>query len=90
MGVITMHNQIDSQKTSKNGITSCDWHRADIIAELRKKGTSLASLSRSSGLNSRTLNNALDRRYPKAERIIADELGVHPSEIWPSRYGEVV
>ncbi|URH92486.1 helix-turn-helix domain-containing protein [Pasteurella multocida] len=63
-----------------------DWERVDIIYALNKKGTNLARLSRESGLNSRTLNNALDRRYPKGERIIADAIGVAPEEIWPSRY----
>jgi len=43
-------------------------------------------LSRQSGLNSRTLNNALDRRYPKGEKIIAGAIGVEPRTIWPSRY----
>ncbi|WP_262417001.1 helix-turn-helix domain-containing protein [Providencia rettgeri] len=28
------------------------------------------------------------RRWPKGERIIAEFLGVAPSEIWPSRYNE--
>ncbi|EGV05709.1 DNA-binding protein Ner [Haemophilus pittmaniae HK 85] len=63
-----------------------DWERVDIIYALKKKGTTLAALSRQSGLNSRTLNNALDRRYPKGERIIAEALGVTPEIIWPSRY----
>ncbi|MBI6262380.1 helix-turn-helix domain-containing protein, partial [Proteus mirabilis] len=49
-----------------------DWHPADIIAALRKRGTTLA--------------NALSRPWPKGEKIIADFLGVAPSEIWPSRY----
>ena len=84
-----MHKQTGSQKNTINGTTLCDWHRADIIAELRKKGTTLAGLSRNAGLNSRTLNNALDRRYPKGERIIAAAIGVEPSDIWPSRYSEV-
>ncbi|MDL4445091.1 helix-turn-helix domain-containing protein [Klebsiella michiganensis] len=84
-----MYKRIESQKCSTNGTTTCDWHRADIIAELRKKGTSLASLSRNAGLNARTLNNALDRRYPKGERIIASAIGVEPAVIWPSRYSEV-
>ncbi|HBY9734397.1 TPA: transcriptional regulator [Klebsiella pneumoniae] len=60
-----------------------------IVVTTITKGTTLASLSRNSGLNARTLNNALDRRYPKGERIIASAIGVEPSEIWPSRYGEV-
>ena len=84
-----MYKRIESQKSALNGTTSCDWHRADIIAELRKKGTTLASLSRNSGLNARTLNNALDRSYPKGELSIAAAIGGEPSESWPSRYGEV-
>ena len=38
-----------------------DWHSADIIAALRKKGTSLAAESRRNGLSSSTLANALTR-----------------------------
>ncbi|MFW0766376.1 helix-turn-helix domain-containing protein [Trabulsiella odontotermitis] len=63
-----------------------DWHPADIIAGLRKKGTSLAALSRSAGLSSSTLANALTRPWPKDEYLIAEALGMHPSTIWPSRY----
>lgn len=70
------------------------WHPADIIAGLRKKGTSLAALSRESGLASSTLANALTRPWPKGEFLIAKALEVHPSEIWPERYvgedGEIV
>ncbi|ENG3801794.1 helix-turn-helix domain-containing protein [Proteus mirabilis] len=63
-----------------------DWHKADIIAALKKKGTTLAALSRKSGLSSSTLANTLYRPWPKGERLIAQALGVVPSEIWPSRY----
>ncbi|EAO4574280.1 transcriptional regulator [Salmonella enterica] len=63
-----------------------DWHPADIIAGLKKKGTSLAAVSRRSGLASSTLANALNRRWPRGERLIADALGVSPEQIWPSRY----
>ena len=63
-----------------------DWYSADIIAGLRKRGTSLAALSRQSGLASSTLANALTRHWPKGERLIADALGVAPEQIWPSRY----
>jgi Ner family transcriptional regulator len=63
-----------------------DWHNADIIASLRKKGTSLAGVSRDAGLCSSTLANALFRPWPKGEWLIADALQVHPAEIWPSRY----
>ncbi|HEG4392861.1 TPA: helix-turn-helix domain-containing protein [Morganella morganii] len=63
-----------------------DWHPADIIASLKKRGTTLAALSRSAELSSSTLANALSRPWPKGEWLIADFLAVHPSEIWPSRY----
>lgn len=39
-----------------------DWHPADIVAGLRKRGTSLAAESRRHGLSSSTLANAPERR----------------------------
>ncbi|WP_241586595.1 helix-turn-helix domain-containing protein [Rosenbergiella epipactidis] len=63
-----------------------DWHSADIIAALRKKGTSLAAVSRNAGLSSSTLANALSRPWPKGEFLIAQAINIHPAEIWPSRY----
>ncbi|MCT4705396.1 helix-turn-helix domain-containing protein [Enterobacteriaceae bacterium H16N7] len=63
-----------------------DMHPADIIAHLRKQKSSLAALSRQNGLSSATLANALCRPWPKGEYLIADALGIEPSEIWPSRY----
>ncbi|ATA27133.1 transcriptional regulator [Brenneria goodwinii] len=78
-----MINLIASQKNLSDG---SDWHRADVLSALKKRGTSLAQVSRSAGLNSRTLGNAFYRPYPKAEQLIAEALGVQPEEIWPSRY----
>ena len=63
-----------------------DWHTADILAAIKKRGTTLAALSRDSGLSSSTLANALNRPWPKGEMLIAQAIGVPPSEIWPSRY----
>lgn len=63
-----------------------DWHSADIIAALKKRGTSLSAVSRNSGLASSTLANALIRHWPKGERLLADALGIAPEQIWPSRY----
>ena len=42
-----------------------DWHPADIIAALRKQGTTLAAVSRKARLSSSTLANALSRPWPK-------------------------
>lgn len=33
-----------------------------------------------------TLSQALRRRWPKGQQIIAEAIGVDPAEIWPSRY----
>lgn len=62
-----------------------DWHRADIVAALTKTGWSLRALSVANGLSPDTLKNALSQPYPKAERIIANAIGVDVSEIWPER-----
>lgn len=63
-----------------------NWHNADIIAALKKRGTSLAALSREVGLSSSTLANALTRPWPKGESIIAQALNTSPERIWPNRY----
>lgn len=63
-----------------------DWHVEDIKCALRKKRITLKSLSIEAGLAPSTLNNALRVSYPKAERIIANALGLEPQDIWPSRY----
>jgi Ner family transcriptional regulator len=65
-----------------------DWHRAEIISAVHKKGWSLTKLSLALGLSARTLNGALNRPYPKAERIIAEVIGVCPEVIWPERYAK--
>ncbi|MBD2812305.1 helix-turn-helix domain-containing protein [Xenorhabdus sp. Vera] len=65
-----------------------DWHSADIIAELKKRGTTLSEVSRDAGLASSTLANALQRHWPKGERLIATALERTPEEIWPSRYAK--
>ncbi|HIF9333041.1 TPA: helix-turn-helix domain-containing protein [Photobacterium damselae] len=63
-----------------------DMHRVDIVAALHKRGLTVKQLSIESGLAPSTLSNALARRYPKAEKIIAQAVGMAPEEIWPSRY----
>ena len=63
-----------------------NWHPADIVAALKKHGTSLAALSRKAGLSSSTLANALSRPWPKGEWLIAQALNISPEVIWPERY----
>lgn len=64
-----------------------DWHRADIVAALRKAGWSLRKLSTHHGYASaNTLSVALERPWPRGEQLIARALGLEPEAIWPSRY----
>lgn len=66
--------------------TAEDWHRADIVAAVKKKGWSIRQLSLQAGLSAGALTNALDRPWPKGERIIAAAIGEAPEVIWPTRY----
>ena len=65
---------------------SVNMHRADVVAALHKRKLSLSKLGRANNLSPHTLKNALDKSYPKGEKIIADALGVRPESIWPERY----
>lgn len=77
-----MAEQRGQKKTSLK-----DWHRADIKSALEKAGWNLSSLSLHHGYEHRnTLQTALRRPWPKAERYIAEAIGIAPAEIWPTRY----
>ncbi|KFF62596.1 transcriptional regulator [Pectobacterium brasiliense] len=80
-----MNNSSASQKKRNKGSPQ-DWHRADIVAALHKRGLTLSQLSREQGFAARTLNNAFERHYPRAEGLIAQALEMRPEELWPSRY----
>jgi Ner family transcriptional regulator len=70
---------------------SINWHKSKIVSELKiKTGKSLRKLSVENGYKPKTLQQALERPYPKAEKIIAAAIGVTPSTIWPSRYENVL
>lgn len=78
---------MDTLNNSKKS-AQADWHRADIVAALHKKGWSLRALSMQSGLGAGTLKAALERPYKKAEGIVAAAIGVAPEVIWPTRYAK--
>ncbi|MNF28245.1 DNA-binding transcriptional regulator Nlp [compost metagenome] len=64
-----------------------DWSRGRILEAVRERGMSMRKLSEESGRKPATLYNALRTdEYVLGEQIIAEFLGVDPSEIWPSRY----
>lgn len=63
-----------------------DWHPADVLAALKKRGTSLATLSTQHGYHPTAAGKALKRRWPALEAVIAQAIGLPPQKIWPSRY----
>lgn len=64
-----------------------DMDPEDIKAAIRKNGRTMASLALASGVHKQTLSLALRARVSsKSELVIADFLGMHPMDIWPSRY----
>jgi Ner family transcriptional regulator len=65
-----------------------DWHPADVLAALKKRGHSLAGLSVANGYHPTAAGKALKQPWPAMERIVATALAMRPQEIWPSRYGK--
>jgi Ner family transcriptional regulator len=63
-----------------------DWHPADVLAALKKRGRSLAGLSVANGYHPTAAGKALKQPWPAMELLLADAIGVAPHEIWPSRY----
>jgi Ner family transcriptional regulator len=63
-----------------------DWHPADVLAALKKRGLTLAGLSIAHGYHPTAAGKALKRPWPTMEAIIAKHLDLPPQAIWPSRY----
>jgi Ner family transcriptional regulator len=71
---------------SKQNEAPTDWHPADVLAALKKRGHSLAGLSVAHGYHPTAAGKALKRPWPAMEAIIATALGLTPAHIWPTRY----
>jgi Ner family transcriptional regulator len=63
-----------------------DWHPADVLAALKKRGMSLAGLSLANGYHPTAAGKALKQPWPAMELLVAKAIGVAPQTIWPSRY----
>jgi Ner family transcriptional regulator len=67
-------------------VEHADWHPADVLAGLKKRGHSLAGLSVANGYHPTAAGKALKQQWPAMERLLAEALGLAPQAIWPSRY----
>ena len=77
----------DSNTLEQEGGTLGDWHPADVLAALKKRGVSLAGLSVAHGYHPTAAGKALKQPWPAVEILIAEAIGLPPWRIWPSRYG---
>lgn len=75
---------IVGMRTNSATAAQKDWHPADVIAALRKRGTSLRQLARENEYAH--IEKVLIAPWLAAEQIVAKALGVQPEAIWPSRY----
>ncbi len=64
------------------------WHRADIMAAVRKRGSSFAKIACSVGLKRQTMCWAMIKPHPRANAAIAEFLGVPLRELWPQWFDE--
>ncbi len=54
--------------------------------QLKMRGSSMAAVARQHGTKPDCLRQVWRKTYPKAEKRIADALGLHPADLWPERY----
>ena len=59
------------------------WHAADIVAAVRKKGSSLVAISSELGLTRSAASRALLLPHTRVNVAIAAVIGVRPHVIWP-------
>ena len=62
------------------------WHKEDIKAEIRKRGSNLHALARENGLVPNHMARSLRLRFPTYHAVIAHFLGVPVQELWPQWY----
>lgn len=79
---------MNARNESESNLQVEDWHPADVLAALKKRGHSLAGLSVANGYHPTAAGKALKQSWPAMERLVAAAIGVAPNQIWPSRYDE--
>lgn len=70
--------------STQTGETSGDWHPADVVAALKKRGTSLRQVA--IGVGYTHVQAVLVRPWWVVEQLVAQALDMRAEQIWPSRY----
>lgn len=76
--------KIMAMSTNKATTTREDMHPADVIAALRKRGTSLRKVAHDNGYSH--IQRVLTSPWLAAEQMVAKALDTTPEALWPSRY----
>ena len=76
---------MDTKKRAKKASLQ-DWHPADVIAALHKRGITLRKIAAQHQVSGKAVIKALRERNLPSEKRIADAIGIPPQAIWPSRY----
>lgn len=63
-----------------------DWTADEVLQAVRAAGWTIRALAKHHHVSHTTLDRARYMSYPRGEARIAEALGLHPAEIWPSRY----
>lgn len=63
-------------------------HPADVVAAIRKKGSSMSAIARQRKLHASALGHSLRRCIPAANRAIAKFLGLKVGDLWPEWFDE--
>lgn len=61
-----------------------DWDRFEITAQLRRRGLTWRALDAKYGYRPDCLRQVLMKPWPRAEEIVAGEIGVAVETIWPT------
>jgi Ner family transcriptional regulator len=73
-----------AMSTNKATSSQEDMHPADVIAALRKRGTSLRKIAHENGYSH--IQRVLTSPWLAAEQMVAKALDTKPEALWPSRY----
>jgi len=61
-----------------------------ILFQLRVRGLSFAILAKRQGVSRQCVKSALNKPYPKMERLIAKAIDMPVKQLWPERYGHAI
>ncbi|MGL5166674.1 MAG: helix-turn-helix domain-containing protein [Afipia sp.] len=78
----------DPAATNEKPHMTTGWHRAEIVAAVRMRKSSLAELARKNRLADATLRAALSYPRTPSNTIISKFLGVPLHELWPAWFDE--